>query len=209
MSSRGQESCILSFSNNLSLCFEWCFLRPTWLHIPGCLPLGEWSHHHHYLCYEDLSVEFFCVFLPHLLNVFCFCLVPIILTFIESIFAWNVPSLSQIILKRSLVFSIIFFPSISLHWSLRKSFLSLHDILWNTAFKWEYISFSPLFFASVLFTDICKTYSDSHFAFGHFFSLGIVLIPISCTMEWTSVHSPSGTLSVRSSPLSLFLTSTI
>ena len=21
------------------------FLRPTWLHIPGCLALGEWSHH--------------------------------------------------------------------------------------------------------------------------------------------------------------------
>ena len=23
--------------------------RPTWLHIPGCLALGEWSHHHGYL----------------------------------------------------------------------------------------------------------------------------------------------------------------
>ena len=28
--------------------------RPTWLHIPGCLALGEWSHHHDYLGHEDL-----------------------------------------------------------------------------------------------------------------------------------------------------------
>ena len=41
------------------------------------------------------------------------------------------------------------------------------------------------------------------------FLLGMVLIPVSCTMSWTSVHSSSGTLSIRSSPLNLFLTSTI
>ena len=34
--------------------FVWCFLRPTWLRIPGCLALGEWSHHHYYLGCEDL-----------------------------------------------------------------------------------------------------------------------------------------------------------
>ena len=28
--------------------------RPTWLRIPGCLALGEWSHHHDYLHHEDL-----------------------------------------------------------------------------------------------------------------------------------------------------------
>ena len=27
---------------------------PTWLHIPGCLALGEWSHHHDCLGREDL-----------------------------------------------------------------------------------------------------------------------------------------------------------
>ena len=27
----------------------WCFLRPTWLHMPRCLVLGEWSHHCDYL----------------------------------------------------------------------------------------------------------------------------------------------------------------
>ena len=40
----------------------------------------------------------------------------------------------------------------------------------------------------------------------HFFSMGMVLIPVSCTMSWTSVHSSSGTLSIRSRPLNLFLT---
>ena len=36
-------------------------------------------------------------------------------------------------LKRSLVFPILLFSSISLHWSLRKAFLSLLAILWNSA----------------------------------------------------------------------------
>jgi len=59
------------------------------------------------------------------------------------------------------------------------------------------------------FTAICKASSDSHFAFLHFFSMGMVLIPVSCTMSRTSVHSSSDTLSIRSSPLNLFLTSTV
>ena len=39
-----------------------------------------------------------------------------------------------------------------------------------------YLSFSPLLFASLLFTAICKASPDSHFAFLHFFSTGTVLI---------------------------------
>ena len=42
-----------------------------------------------------------------------------------------------------------------------------------------------------------------------FFFLQMVLITASCTMLWTSVHSSSGTLSIRSSPLNLFVTSTV
>ena len=68
-----------------------------------------------------------------------------------------------------------------------------------------YLFFFPLLFASLLFTAVCKASSDSHFAFLHFFSLWMVLIPVSCTMSQTSVHSSSGTLSIRSSPLKLFL----
>ena len=106
----------------------------------------------------------------------------------------NVPLVSLIFLRRSPVFPIILFSSISLHWSLKKAFLSLCAVLWNSAFNWVYLSFSPLPFAS-LFSVICKTSSDNHFAFLHFFILRMVLITASCTMSWTSVHSSSSTLS--------------
>ena len=58
------------------------------------------------------------------------------LSFIVSIFAWNVPLVSLIFLKRSLVFPSLLFSSISLHWSLRKAVFSLLAIRWNSAFRW-------------------------------------------------------------------------
>ena len=87
------------------------------------------------------------------------------LSFIVPIFAWTVSLVSLIFLKRSLIFPILLFSSISLHLSLRKAFLSLLGILWNSAFKWVCLSFSPLPFTSFLFSAICKASSDSHFAF--------------------------------------------
>ena len=77
------------------------------------------------------------------------------------------------------------------------------------SFKWVYLSFSSLLFASLLFTALCKASSDSHFSFLHFFFLRMVLIPASCTVSWTSIHSSSGTLFITSNPLNLFLTSTL
>ena len=138
----------------------------------------------------------FCVFLPPLLNIFCFSYFHTI-----SVLYW-----AHLFMKCSLgvsnfleeprIFPILLFSSIFffLPWSLKKAFLSLLAILWNSAFKWVYLSFSPLCFTSLLFTAICKASSDSHFAFLHFFFMGMVLIPVSCTMPWTSVHSSSGTL---------------
>ena len=90
------------------------------------------------------------------------------------IFAWKVPLVSLVFLKRSLVFPILLFSFISLHWSLRKFFLSLFAIPWNSAFKWVYLSFSPLLFTSLPFSVICKASSDNHFAFLHFFFLGMI-----------------------------------
>ena len=63
------------------------------------------------------------------------------LSFIVPTFAWNVPLVSLIFLKRSLVFPILLFSSISLHWSLRKA--SYLAILWKSAFRCLYLSFSP------------------------------------------------------------------
>ena len=62
----------------------------------------------------------------------------------------NVPLVSLIFLKRSLVFPILSFSSISLHLSLRKAFLSLLAILWNSAFRWVYLSFHFSSFLSYL-----------------------------------------------------------
>ena len=56
---------------------------------------------------------------------------------------------------------------------------------------------------------ICKAASDKHFFYLYFFLLGMVLITASYTMSLTSVHSSSGTLSIRSNPLNLFVTSTV
>ena len=131
------------------------------------------------------------------------------LSFIEPIFAWNVPLVSLIFLKRSLVFLILLFSYISLLFSHKKTFSSFLFILWNSAFKWVYLSFSPLPFASLLSSAICKASSGNHFAFLHFFFLGMVLITNSCTMLQTSVHISLGTLSIRYNPLNLFVTSIV
>ena len=93
---------------------------------------------------------------------------------------------------------------LSLHWPLRKAFLCHLGLLWNSASKWVYLSFSPLPFTSLLFSGICKASSDNHFAFFAFLFLWMVFIPASCTMSWASVHSSSGTLSIRSNPLNLW-----
>ena len=109
-------------------------------------------------------VEFFCVFLPPLLNIFCFCwpvpFCPLLCpslhdAYLNPTFA-HLSLVSLIFLKPSLVFPILSFSSISLHWSLRKAFLFLFAVLWNSAFKSVYLSFSPLPLASLLFSAICK-----------------------------------------------------
>ena len=45
------------------------------------------------------------------------------LSFIVPILAWNIPFVSLVFVKRSLVFPFLLFSSISLHWSLRKAIL--------------------------------------------------------------------------------------
>ena len=93
------------------------------------------------------------------------------LSFIVPIFVWNIPLVSLIFLKRSLVFPILLFPSISLHCLLRKAFLSLLAILLRTLHSIGNI-FPFLLCFSLLFTTICKASSDSHFAFLYFFFWG-------------------------------------
>ena len=119
------------------------------------------------------------------------------------------PLISVIFLKRFLVFTILLFSSISLHCSLRKALLFLLAILCNSAFRWVYLYFSPLPFNSFLLSAICKAYSENYFAFLHFFFLGMVFFYTSCTVSEISIHNSSGTLSIRSNSLNIFVTSTV
>ena len=124
------------------------------------------------------------------------------------IFEWKVLLISNF-LKEIFSLSHPIFSSISLHSSLKKPFLSLLAILQNSAFKWVYISFPPLPFLSLLFRAFFQASTDNHFAFLHFFFMGMILITASCTMSWTSIHISSGTLTIRSNPLDVFVTSTV
>ena len=76
-------------------------------------------------------------------------------------------------LSHSVVFLCFF------HWSLRKAFLPFLAIIWNSTFRWVYLSFSVLPLASLLFSVICKASSDNCFAFWLFFFLEMVLITAS------------------------------
>ena len=75
------------------------------------------------------------------------------LSFIVSIFAWNVLLVSLALLERSLIFLILLFSSISLHSSLRKAFLSLLALLWNSAFN-GYIFLFLLCFLLAFFSQL-------------------------------------------------------
>ena len=69
------------------------------------------------------------------------------MSFIQPIFAWNVPLVSLIFLKTSLVFPILLFSSISLHWSLRKLFF-------GTPHSNGYIFPFPLCFSLLFFSQL-------------------------------------------------------
>ena len=150
-------------------------------------------------------IVFLCIFLISSASIRSIAFV----SFTVPIFAWNIPLVSPIFLNRSLVFPILLFSSIIKHCSLKKAFLSLLASLRNSAFHRIYLSLPPLLFASLCSSAICKASSDNHFAFLLFISFGMVLFTASCTVLQTSVHSSSGTFLTRSSPLNLFVTSTV
>ena len=96
-------------------------------------------------------------------------------------------------ISHSVVF-LYFFASIAEEDFLISSCYSLElciQMLISFLFSFAFCFSSPLLFASLLFTAICRASPDSHFAFLHSFSMGMVLIPVSCTMSWTSFHSSS------------------
>ena len=135
----------------------------TWVITPSWLSESWWSFFIVPLC----SVVTSLYYLLLLLGPYHFCPLPALLLMKCSLAIFNfLEDISS--LSHSIVF-IYFFA--------------------NSAFKWMYLSFSPLPFTCFLFSAISKASSDNHFAFLHFFFLGMVLIPVSCTVSWISVHS--------------------
>ena len=135
------------------------------------------------------------LFLPPFLNIFCFCHFHTVSVLYCAHLCMKCSLTISNFLKKYPVFPILLFSSISLHWSLRKAFLSLLAILWNSAFRCLYLSFSPL--PSLLF--FCQLFvrppQTTILPFYIFHSLEMVLITASHTTSWTSVHSSSGPLS--------------
>ena len=115
--------------------FKW-MITPSWLS-------GSWRS---FLCSSYVySCHLFVIASASVRSIPC-------LPFIMPIFAWNVPLVSLIFLNRSLVFPILLFSSTSLHWSLRKAFLSLLVILWNSENGYIFpflLCFSLLFFSQL------------------------------------------------------------
>ena len=117
-----------------------------WVTAPLWLPGSLW----HFLYCPSV----FCVFLPTVLLIssasvgsYHFC--PLLCSYFYEMF-----------LKSSLVFSILSFSCISLHYFFKKAFLSLLDILWNSVFSRVYFSLSPLPFSSPqLFLELRQTTS--------------------------------------------------
>jgi len=98
-------------------------------------------------------INIFYVFLPPFLNMFSFVRPIPFLSFIVPIFAWIIPLVSLIFLKRSLIFPFYFF-FLSLHWSLSKAFflsLLFFETLHSNVHSFPFLLCLSLFFFSHLF----------------------------------------------------------
>ena len=109
------------------------------------------------------------------------------LSFFVPNLEWNAPLISPVFLKSSLVFHILLFFSISLQCSFKKAFVSLFCYSLELCIQLS-ISFpSPLLFASLLSSGICKASSDNHFAFLHLVVFVMILLSAFYTVLGTSV----------------------
>ena len=132
------------------------------------------THHRGYLSHEDLFLYSSSVYSCHLFLISSASVRSIpFLPFIVLIFAWNVSLVALIFLKRSLVFPILLFSSIPLHWSLRKA-----------TFRCLYLSFSPLPFLNPAWTSEVHVLLKSGLEnFEHYFAS--VWDECNCAVVWT------------------------
>ena len=139
-------------------------------------------------------VQFFCVFLPPLLKILCFYRSISFLSFIEPIFAWNVPLISLNFLEEisSLSHSVAFLYFFALITEDGFLISLLFETLHSDGYIFPFCLCLLLLFFPQLFIRHPQTTILPFFAF---FLLGMVLITASCTISWTSIYSSSGTLS--------------
>ena len=134
----------------------------TWVITPSWLSESWWSFFIVPLC----SVVTSLYYLLLLLGPYHFCPLPALLLMKCSLAIFNfLEDISS--LSHSIVF-IYFFA--------------------NSAFKWIYLSFSPLPFSSLLFSATCKASSGNRFTFLHFFFLWVVLITASVLVLQVLCH---------------------
>ena len=106
-------------------------------------------------------LKIFCVFLPPLLNIFLVFHTIYVLNCAHICMKCSFGITNFLEEICSLSHSIIFLYFLAL--ITEEGFLiSLLAILWNSAFKWVYLSFSSSPLASLLFSAICKSSSDNH-----------------------------------------------
>ena len=112
------------------------------------------------------------------------------LSVIEAIFAWNVPLVSLIFLKRSLVFPILLFSSISLHGLLKKAFylfLLFSGTLHSNACIFPFLLCFWLLFFSQLFVSPPQT-AISLFCISFPWGWSWSLFPVQCHKPPLIVH---------------------
>ena len=126
------------------------------------------------------------------------------LSFIEPIFAWNVPLLSLIFFEEisSLSYSIVFLYFFAL--VTEEGFLIYPCYSLKLCIQMGISFLFSFAFCVSSFLSYLEGFLRLSFCLFAFLFLGMVLITTSCPMSQTSIHSSSGTLSIRSNPLSLF-----
>ena len=138
------------------------------------------------MSHEDFFVYFFCVFLPPERSI------PF-LSFIVRIFACSLGISHFFEEISSLSHSTVFLYFFSLNTEEGCLISPCYSLDLCIQMRMSFLFSFAFSFSS--FLSFCKSSSDNHFAFLHFFFLKMILIPASCTMSQTSIHSSSGTLS--------------
>ena len=131
------------------------------------------------------------------------------LSFIVPMFTWSIPLVSLVFLKRSLVFPILLFSSISLYWSLRKAFLKISPYYsLELCIQMGYLCFSP-FFSLLFFSQLfVRSPQTAIFLFCISYSWGCSwsLSPVQCHEPPSIVHQTLclSDLVPKSNPLWLY-----